>query len=131
MKHYVSCETKEDSLEEAFGQFGTVKKVNVVKDQHTGKSRGFGFIRYENVQCAEDALATMDGKILGGRPIRVERVKRGRGGTRKRGCGGRDRTLDYKSAFMSELMCCVVFQPFQSCSIKLLADRTLTSSTLT
>uniref|UniRef100_A0A8C6WTL0 RRM domain-containing protein n=1 Tax=Neogobius melanostomus TaxID=47308 RepID=A0A8C6WTL0_9GOBI len=45
----LSCETKEDSLEEAFGQFGTVKKVNVVKDQHTGKSRGFGFIRYENV----------------------------------------------------------------------------------
>lgn len=75
----LSCEN-EEVLEEAFGQFGTVKKVNIVKDKVTGKSRGFGFVRYVDVKCAEAALGAMNGELLGGGPIRVERVRRGQSG---------------------------------------------------
>lgn len=34
----------------------------VVKDRDTGRSRGFGFVRYGNDADAENAIANMDGQ---------------------------------------------------------------------
>ncbi|KAK8907922.1 hypothetical protein QC760_003795 [Botrytis cinerea] len=38
--------TDENALREKFSEFGTVEEAVVVKDRDTGRSRGFGFVRY-------------------------------------------------------------------------------------
>ncbi|XP_051943211.1 cold inducible RNA binding protein a [Hippocampus zosterae] len=78
--------TTEDSLAAAFGKYGTIEKVDVIRDKETGRSRGFGFVKYENVEDAKDALEAMNGKTLDGRSIRVDEAGKG-GGGRSRGGG--------------------------------------------
>ncbi|XP_061549823.1 cold inducible RNA binding protein a [Phycodurus eques] len=86
--------TTEDSLASAFGKYGTIEKVDVIREKESGRSRGFGFVKYENVEDAKDALEAMNGKTLDGRSIRVDEAGKGgrsRGGfcsTGQRGGGG-------------------------------------------
>ncbi|XP_049603290.1 cold inducible RNA binding protein a isoform X1 [Syngnathus scovelli] len=69
--------TTEDSLASAFGKYGSIEKVDVIRDKETGRSRGFGFVKYENVEDAKDALEAMNGKTLDGRSIRVDEAGKG------------------------------------------------------
>ncbi|XP_076000582.1 cold-inducible RNA-binding protein-like isoform X2 [Genypterus blacodes] len=82
----LSYETDEESLTTAFCKYGTIAQVDVIRDKETGKSRGFAFVKYENVDDARDALEGMDGKTLDGRQIRVDEA--GKSGTRNSGFGG-------------------------------------------
>ncbi|XP_061776206.1 cold-inducible RNA-binding protein A-like isoform X2 [Nerophis ophidion] len=79
--------TTEDSLAGAFGKYGAIEKVDVIRDKETGRSRGFGFVKYENVEDAKDALEAMNGKTIDGRNIRVDEAGKG-GGRSNRGGGG-------------------------------------------
>ncbi|XP_056132051.1 cold-inducible RNA-binding protein B-like [Lampris incognitus] len=65
-------DTDEISLEESFSKYGNIAKVDVVRDRETRKSRGFGFVTFENPQDAKDAMAAMNGKSIDGRQIRVD-----------------------------------------------------------
>ncbi|KAM8839802.1 cold inducible RNA binding protein a [Synchiropus picturatus] len=90
----LSFETNEDSLTAAFSKYGTIERVDVIRDKETGRSRGFGFVKYDNVEDAKDALEAMNGKTLDGRAIRVDEAgKSGRArpsyGSAPRGGGGR------------------------------------------
>ncbi|CAI9568408.1 unnamed protein product [Staurois parvus] len=90
----LSFETTEQSLEEVFGKYGHVCEVVVVKDRETKRSRGFGFITYENCDDAKDALqGMMNGKTVDGRQIRVDHAGKSssdrRGGYRGGSSGGR------------------------------------------
>ena len=38
----------EDDLRQAFGQYGNVSTVNIVKDRETGRPRGFAFVEMPN-----------------------------------------------------------------------------------
>ncbi|GMG39979.1 unnamed protein product [Ambrosiozyma monospora] len=51
--------------------FNTVKTVRVMTDPATGLSRCFGFVRFSTEDDRKRALVEMNGKWLGGRPIRV------------------------------------------------------------
>ncbi|ODV84695.1 hypothetical protein CANARDRAFT_179827, partial [[Candida] arabinofermentans NRRL YB-2248] len=51
--------------------FSTVKTVRVMTDPSTGLSRCFGFVRFSSEDDRKRALIEMNGKWLGGRPIRV------------------------------------------------------------
>uniref|UniRef100_I3JV94 Cold inducible RNA binding protein a n=2 Tax=Oreochromis TaxID=8139 RepID=I3JV94_ORENI len=81
----LSFETNEDSLAAAFGKYGTIEKVDVIRDKETGRSRGFGFVKYDNAEDAKDALDAMNGKTLDGRAIRVDEA--GKGGRSRGGFG--------------------------------------------
>lgn len=70
--------TDEASLRAAFGKFGDVTDVVIVKDNATGRSRGFGFVSFQSDSAAAQALAEMNDKDLDGRKICCrEAVERG------------------------------------------------------
>jgi hypothetical protein len=82
-------QTTAAELEQAFSQFGTVVKAQVISDRDTGRSRGFGFV--EMSSGYEEAIQAMNGADFGGRTLTVNEAKpreerpRGGGG----GYGGR------------------------------------------
>lgn len=91
-------ETTEDQLREAFEGFGDVDTAKIIKDNLTGKSRGFGFVEMPNQDQAQAAIAGLNGKELGGSILTVNEAKprENRGGGRsfgggRPGGGGRDR----------------------------------------
>ncbi|XP_041912677.1 cold inducible RNA binding protein b isoform X2 [Alosa pseudoharengus] len=87
----LSYDTNEQSLEEAFSKYGTISKVDVIRDRETDRSRGFGFVTFENPEDAKDAMFAMNGKSVDGRMIRVDEAGKsgGRsGGGFRRGGGG-------------------------------------------
>jgi RNA recognition motif-containing protein len=86
----------EDLIQKAFAESGDVVSVNLVLDRVSGQSRGFGFVEMATPAAAQKAITDMNGKDLGGRPLRVdiaeERKPRGGGGGGGGfGGGGRDR----------------------------------------
>jgi RNA recognition motif-containing protein len=89
MKIYVgnlSYDVAESDLEQAFGEFGKVTSVNILKDKQTGQSKGFGFVEMAEVSEGQTAIKEMSGKEFMGRELKVDQAKerparpRGRGG---------------------------------------------------
>jgi len=73
--------TDEAALRQKFEEFGAVEEAVVVKDRDTGRSRGFGFVRYTQEQDAENAINAMNNVEFDGRTIRVDKAsERGSGG---------------------------------------------------
>lgn len=60
-----------EHLRAAFGRFGIITDVKVVRDQ-AGKPRGFGFVEYARVLDAAKALSAMNGKKISGRTVAVD-----------------------------------------------------------
>jgi RNA recognition motif-containing protein len=83
--------TTADDLREAFENFGTVTRAQVVTDRETGKSRGFGFV--EMADGAEQAIANLNGALFQGRELTVNEARpredrpRSGGGDRARSGG--------------------------------------------
>lgn len=79
--------TTDEELQEAFSQFGTVIRAQVIMDRETGRSRGFGFV--EMADGAEEAVNGMNGKQFQGRTLTVNEAKpREERGPRPGGGGG-------------------------------------------
>ncbi len=81
----------EDELRRHFEQFGSVTDARVIYDRETGRSRGFGFVTYEDADAAEEAKKQLDGSVHEGRTIRVndaEERSRPRGNPFSHGRGG-------------------------------------------
>jgi hypothetical protein len=66
--------TDEGTLRQKFEEFGSVEEAVVVKDRDTGRSRGFGFVRYTQEDDAQQAMMTMNNVEFDGRTIRVDRA---------------------------------------------------------
>lgn len=54
-----------------FIEFGAIEHADVIRHHVSGKSRGFGFVRFSNAESAAAALAAMNGSRWGGRKIDV------------------------------------------------------------
>lgn len=78
----------EGDVRSLFEQHGSVTSVAIINDRETGRPRGFGFVEMPNADAAR-AIAALNGKDMGGRPLRIneaqERERTGGGG----GGGGR------------------------------------------
>jgi len=64
-----------DSLTEAFSNFGTVESVKIITDRDTGRSKGFGFVEMSSPDEAQTAIDGMNGKDFGGRNITVSEAR--------------------------------------------------------
>ena len=72
----------ESEVRELFAQYGTVESVSLISDRETGRPRGFGFVEMSRAD-APRAIQNLNGKDLGGRPLRVnEAQERSAGGER-------------------------------------------------
>ncbi|MCX2862226.1 RNA-binding protein [Paucibacter sp. PLA-PC-4] len=66
---------RDESLQEAFGQFGTVTSAKVMMDRDTGRSKGFGFVEMASDAEAQSAINGMNGQALDGRAIVVNEAR--------------------------------------------------------
>jgi len=63
--------TTDDSLKAHFEQIGEVESARVITDRDSGRSKGFGFVKYKNSDDNQKAIDALDGKELDGRTISV------------------------------------------------------------
>jgi RNA recognition motif-containing protein len=61
----------EDTLRSMFEAFGEVESVKVIKDQFTGRSKGFGFIEMPSNSEADKAIKGLNGNFIEGQNIKV------------------------------------------------------------
>ncbi|KAH7926499.1 RNA-binding domain-containing protein [Leucogyrophana mollusca] len=83
----LSWNTTDDTLRQAFGQYGNVLDSIVMRDRDTGRSRGFGFVTYSSEQEAQSAIASLNEQELDGRRVKVN-LANPRGGAGGGGGGG-------------------------------------------
>ncbi|KAL1808660.1 hypothetical protein ACET3Z_025650 [Daucus carota] len=67
----LSYDTNETILKDAFDCHGEIIEVKVICDHVSGRSRGYGFVRFTSEDAANKALGEMNNKLLDGRNIRV------------------------------------------------------------
>jgi RNA recognition motif-containing protein len=74
--------TTEADLRQLFEKHGALASVKVITDRETGRSRGFGFVEFEEASGAEEAQKALNGMQIDGRDLRVNEAhdKRGGGG---------------------------------------------------
>src|SRR5438034_800099 len=82
----LSFQTTADDIREAFAQYGTVTRAQVVTDRETGRSRGFGFVEMED--GAEEAVTKMNGAMFQGRTLTVNEARPREDRPRSGGGGG-------------------------------------------
>ena len=78
MKLYVgnlSYDITNNSLEELFAPFGSVRSAQVIQDRDTGRSKGFGFVEMDDANAARTAIAELNEKDFNGRPLTVNEAK--------------------------------------------------------
>lgn len=66
---------RDDELQQAFGQFGTVTSAKVMMDRETGRSKGFGFVEMGSDAEAQAAINGLNGQALEGRAIVVNEAR--------------------------------------------------------
>ena len=93
----LSYNIRDDDLQQAFAQYGTVNSAKVMMDRDTGRSKGFGFVEMGSDPEAQAAINGMNGQALDGRAIVVNEARPreerpggfgGGGGGRSGGFGG-------------------------------------------
>jgi len=61
----------DEELVNAFSVCGNVSSVFIIKDKETQRSKGFAFVEMDCDSSADRAIVEMNGKLLGGRVLRV------------------------------------------------------------
>ncbi|XP_055331785.1 U1 small nuclear ribonucleoprotein 70 kDa-like [Paramacrobiotus metropolitanus] len=73
----LNYDTSESKLKREFEQYGPVVSVKIVTDPNSGKSKGYGFVEFENERDMNSAYKYADGKRIDDRRVVVD-VERGR-----------------------------------------------------
>jgi cold-inducible RNA-binding protein len=90
-------QTTEDELHNLFSQVDSVETVTVMRDQMTGRARGFAFVEMSSDEGAQKAIDQLNNTQLGGRTLAINEARPkaprtggygGDGGGERRGGGG-------------------------------------------
>jgi cold-inducible RNA-binding protein len=68
-------DTGEQDLQTLFAGAGTVESVSVMRDMATGRARGFAFVEMSTDADAQNAIATLNDRPLGGRNLTVNEAR--------------------------------------------------------
>ncbi|HQF87759.1 MAG TPA: RNA-binding protein [Acidobacteriota bacterium] len=63
----------EDQLQQMFAAHGAVESVSVITDRETGRPRGFAFV--EMSSGANEAIQTLNEKVMDGRTLKVNEAR--------------------------------------------------------
>jgi len=80
----------EQALKDLFAGNGAVESVTVMRDQATGRARGFAFVEMATDEDAEKAISALNNASLGGRNLTVNEARPKTAGGGGRGFGGGD-----------------------------------------
>ncbi len=67
--------TTEEELTDLFQAFGEVQSCNLIIDQVSGVSKGFGFVEMPRVGEAKIAMKNLNNKTVGSNKIRVKKAE--------------------------------------------------------
>ena len=67
--------TTEDELTTMFSEYGKVTSAKIPLDRETNRSRGFGFVEFENDEEGKAAEAGLNGKAIGDQTIQVNKAR--------------------------------------------------------
>lgn len=67
--------TTDEELSQIFSEYGTVAYAKVITDRDTGRSKGFGFVEFENDDEGKAAEKAMNGSEIGGRTVTVNEAR--------------------------------------------------------
>ena len=67
--------TTEADLLELFETYGSVQSCNLVMDEKTGSSKGFGFVVMPKAGNAKAAMKSLNGSDVAGHKIRVKKAE--------------------------------------------------------
>ncbi len=88
----LSWKAAEETLKPLFEAFGTVVSIKIIRDQYTGKSKGFGFVEMETDEEAARCIQELNDKPFLDRNLRLSPAQeRQPGGGGQNGGGNRDR----------------------------------------
>jgi RNA recognition motif-containing protein len=82
---------EENGLRDLFSQYGNIASVKIIVDRDSGRSKGFGFVEFDNADDAGKAMEELNGREIEGRTIRVTEARPNEGGGSRGGGGGGDR----------------------------------------
>jgi hypothetical protein len=66
-------EVTDESLLKAFSKYPSVRKARVIRDKRTTKSRGYGFVSFEDGDEYFRAAKEMNGKYIGSHPVQLKK----------------------------------------------------------
>ena len=66
---------RDNDLQQAFSQYGTVASAKVMMERDTGRSKGFGFVEMGSDSEAQAAIEGMNGQPMGGRSLVVNEAR--------------------------------------------------------
>ncbi len=65
----------EADLQELLAQFGKVESTAIIKDKHSGQSKGFGFVEMESQTEGQAAIDALNGQEHKGRTLKVNEAR--------------------------------------------------------
>ncbi|KAF2399708.1 RNA-binding domain-containing protein [Trichodelitschia bisporula] len=74
----IASRVSEQELSGLFEKHGEVQNCHIMRDPHSGDSRGFGFVKYALVEQADACIAELHGQNYEGRTLSIEKARRNR-----------------------------------------------------
>jgi len=71
----LSYQASEQELRDLFSAHGTVSNVTIIKDRDSGRSKGFGFVEMHDNSEGLRAIEALNGKEVGGRPLKINEAR--------------------------------------------------------
>ncbi|KAG0646920.1 putative RNA-binding [Hyphodiscus hymeniophilus] len=68
----------ETEVTRLFEKYGDVEKCQIMLDPHTKESRGFGFVKMVTAEQADAAKEGLQGEVIEGRTLSIEKARRSR-----------------------------------------------------
>jgi RNA recognition motif-containing protein len=67
----MSYNTTNEELQQLFSEYGTISEVKIITDQISNRSKGFGFVTFEDANSCQGAIDALNGFEFNGRTLKV------------------------------------------------------------